>query len=89
MHKDEREINIELVQKLLAEHFPSWAHLPLEPVSSSGTDNALYRLGKEMVVRLSRIGWAVDAIEKELLWLLSRRRWKRRKPGVRCIRPAN
>lgn len=69
MHVDEFEIDAFLVQRLLSKQFPLWTNLPLKPVPSAGTDNALYRLGDEMVVRLPRIGWAVDAIEKECEWL--------------------
>ena len=69
MHVDEFAIDAFLVQKLLSRQFPHWADLPLKPVPSAGTDNALYRLGNEMVVRLPRIGWAVNSIEKECEWL--------------------
>lgn len=69
MHVDEFEIDASLVQRLLSKQFPSWANLPIKSVFSAGTDNALYRLGNEMVVRLPRIEWAVDAIEKECEWL--------------------
>jgi aminoglycoside phosphotransferase (APT) family kinase protein len=69
MHADEFEIDISLVQRLLSKQFPSWAHLPLKPVRSAGTDNALFRLGDEMVVRLPRIGWAVNDVNKECQWL--------------------
>lgn len=69
MHEDEFEINASIVQRLLSRQFPQWADLSLKPVPSAGTDNALYRLGNEMVVRLPRIGWAVDAIKKECEWL--------------------
>lgn len=69
MHVDEFEIDPSLVQQLLAKQFPSWAKLPIKPVFSSGTDNALFRLGDDMVVRLPRIEWAVDAVEKEYEWL--------------------
>jgi aminoglycoside phosphotransferase (APT) family kinase protein len=69
MHVDEFEIDVSLVHRLLAKQFPSWANLSIKRVISAGTDNALYRLGNEMVVRLPRIGWAVDAIEKECEWL--------------------
>jgi aminoglycoside phosphotransferase (APT) family kinase protein len=51
MHIDELDIDKSLVRRLL-EQFPQWADLPLEPVPSAGTDNALYRLGDDMVVRL-------------------------------------
>ncbi len=69
MHVDEFHIDESLVHRLLSKQFPHWANLPLKQVPSAGTDNALYRLGNEMVVRLPRIGWAVDAIEKECEWL--------------------
>jgi aminoglycoside phosphotransferase (APT) family kinase protein len=69
MHEDEVPIDTSLVRRLLAGQFPEWAELSLERVASSGTDNALYRLGADMVVRLPRIHWAVGGLERELEWL--------------------
>lgn len=69
LHADEWEIDAGLVRRLLAAQFPQWAGLTLAAVESAGTDNVLYRLGGDMVVRLPRIGWAVDAVEKERTWL--------------------
>ena len=69
MHADEVETNVSLVRRLLSEQFPDWADLPIEPVPSAGTDNALYRLGDDMVVRLPRIGWATGQAEIERQWL--------------------
>src|SRR5438132_5593149 len=70
MHADELDIDAELVRRLLAEQFPEWAELPIAPVPSAGTVNALYRLGDDMVVRLPRVErWAVAA-EKEHEWLI-------------------
>ena len=46
MHADEVLTDVPLVRRLLAEQFPEWAELSLERVPSSGTDNALYRLGE-------------------------------------------
>jgi aminoglycoside phosphotransferase (APT) family kinase protein len=69
MHADELDIDILLVHRLLIKQFPHWAHLPLKPVLSAGTDNALYRLGASMVVRLPRIGWAANDVDKECQWL--------------------
>jgi len=57
------------VRRLLAAQFPEWASLPITPVASSGTDNALYRLGADKVARLPRIDWAVDAVDREQRWL--------------------
>jgi aminoglycoside phosphotransferase (APT) family kinase protein len=69
MHVDEVTTDVELVRGLVAAQFREWASLPLERVPSHGTDNALYRLGDDMVVRLPRIGWAVSGLERELEWL--------------------
>jgi len=69
MHADEIETDVPLVRRLLAAQFPEWAGLPIERVRSAGTDNALYRLGEDLVVRLPRIHWAVDGVGKDMLWL--------------------
>ena len=66
---DEVSTDVALVRRLVATQFPDWGSLPIEPVPSSGTDNALYRLGEDMVVRLPRIHWAVDGEERAREWL--------------------
>jgi aminoglycoside phosphotransferase (APT) family kinase protein len=69
MHIDELDVDVALVGRLLAAQFPQWAALPLTPVHSAGTDNALYRLGSDLVVRLPRIEQATGQVEKEHHWL--------------------
>jgi len=69
MHAGEVKTDASLIQRLLVGQFPQWADLPITPVPSAGTDNALYRLGDDLVVRLPRIGWAVGQIEKDCRWL--------------------
>ncbi|MCX6367117.1 MAG: aminoglycoside phosphotransferase family protein [Armatimonadetes bacterium] len=69
VHPDEVYTDSALVSRLLAMQFPQWAALPIQPVASAGTDNALYRLGDELVVRLPRVHWAVGQVEKEQQWL--------------------
>ncbi len=69
MHPDEQTVTEPLVRALLAEQFPRWSALPLTRLESAGTDNAMFRLGADMVVRLPRIGWAVDSIRHEYEWL--------------------
>jgi aminoglycoside phosphotransferase (APT) family kinase protein len=69
MHEDELETDATLVRRLLAAQFPQWASLPIEPVHSSGTVNALYRLGDELVVRLPRAEWGAGGIAKDSAWL--------------------
>ena len=51
MHADEVDTDVALVGRLLAAQFPQWADLPIEPVRSAGTDNAIYRLGDDLAVR--------------------------------------
>ena len=69
MHDDEIETDVALVRRLIAAQFPQWAGLPVSPVPSAGTDNALYRLGDHLAVRLPRIPGATGQVEKEQRWL--------------------
>lgn len=69
MHADEVDTDVALVRRLLAAQFPHWADLPIAPVPSAGTDNAIYRLGEDMAVRLPRIHSAIGQVAKEHLWL--------------------
>ncbi|MFB8246817.1 aminoglycoside phosphotransferase family protein [Streptomyces sp. NPDC055952] len=69
MHEDERDIDTALVGRLITRRFPRWAGLPLRRLRSSGTENAMFRLGTDKVVRLPRHPRAVDAIAHELRWL--------------------
>ncbi|NEC84489.1 aminoglycoside phosphotransferase family protein [Streptomyces sp. SID12501] len=69
MHADEAEIDAPLVQHLIALQFPEWAGLPVERLESAGTENAMFRLGGDLVVRLPRHPGAVGSIEHEQRWL--------------------
>ncbi|HTN80410.1 MAG TPA: aminoglycoside phosphotransferase family protein [Acidimicrobiales bacterium] len=69
MHPDELDLDDEVVRRLLREQHPQWADLPIERVVSSGTDNAMFRLGDSMVARLPRVERAVPRLETELAWL--------------------
>ena len=69
MHADEVDTDASLVRRLVEGQFPEWAELPIQPVPSGGTDNALYRLGERMVVRLPRHERTVGTLEQEHRWL--------------------
>ncbi|MFF4104118.1 aminoglycoside phosphotransferase family protein [Streptomyces sp. NPDC001903] len=69
MHADEVDIDETLVEQLVAAQFPQWAGLPVRKVRSAGTDNAMYRLGEDMTVRLPRIPDAEGQVAKEQRWL--------------------
>jgi aminoglycoside phosphotransferase (APT) family kinase protein len=69
-HADEIETDVAFVRRLLAEQFPHWASLPLDPVAESGTVNALYRLGEELVVRIPRNRPTLwSDLDDEFTWL--------------------
>jgi aminoglycoside phosphotransferase (APT) family kinase protein len=69
MHADEIDTNVSLVRQLRESQFLHWAGLLIRLVPSGGTDNAIYRPGTDMAVRLPRIHWAVGQVEKEQQWL--------------------
>ncbi|NML50070.1 aminoglycoside phosphotransferase family protein [Streptomyces sp. R302] len=58
-----------LVRRLIAAQFPHWAGLDVRQVASAGTDNAMFRLGDDLVVRLPKAEWATGQIEREHRWL--------------------
>ena len=69
MHPDEVPIDAPLVRSLIDTQFPDWASLPIDPVHPRGTDNALFRLGDRMVVRMPRRERNVQTLLKERSWL--------------------
>ena len=69
MHRDEVTVEETLVRGLLAAQFPEWADLPLEAVEPRGTDNWLYRLGADLVVRLPCRERTVATLVRERTWL--------------------
>ena len=69
IHADQLDTDELLVRRLLADQFPHWADLPVTAVESSGTENAIYRLGDEMGVRLPYRPGKGDQLEKLDRWL--------------------
>ena len=69
MHADEVPVDAPLVKRLIASQFPQWQRLKLTHIPYSGTDNAIFRLGEDMVLRLPRIHWAAGQPESEYQWL--------------------
>jgi len=64
----EVEITVTLVRNLLADQHPDLAALPITPLDS-GWDNAMFRLGDGLVVRLPRREIAAQLILNEQNWL--------------------
>jgi aminoglycoside phosphotransferase (APT) family kinase protein len=69
MHDWEADIDAGLVRRLVAAQFPALAGLPVTAFRSTGTVNAIYRLGDGLYARLPRMArWARD-LEREAHWL--------------------
>ncbi len=69
LHQDEVEIDTPLALRLLAQQMPEYDGLPLKRVSSGGTDNALFRLGDDLALRMPLQPSAVESLLKEVRWL--------------------
>ena len=63
------DITAGLVARLIRAQFPQWAGLPVRPVDVDGWDNATFRLGEQLSVRLPSAAEYAGAIEKEQRWL--------------------
>ncbi|MFF7976330.1 phosphotransferase [Streptomyces sp. NPDC007905] len=69
MHADEVDLDAPLVHRLVSLRFPQWAALPVRRLASCGTENAMFRLGTDLVVRLPRRPGAVQDVTREQRWL--------------------
>lgn len=61
-------MSIDLVQELVDDQFPEWASLPISPVRSEGTVNAIFRIGDELAARFPLRTGEVEATRR---WLRS------------------
>ena len=69
MHEDEIAIDGTLVRRLVDGARPEFADRSLRPLEASGSTNALFRLGADLLVRLPRQPGGSDTIAKEARWL--------------------
>jgi aminoglycoside phosphotransferase (APT) family kinase protein len=69
MHEGQVDIDAELVGRLLTAQLPELADLPISAVRSTGTVNALFRLGDGLCARLPLVERWADALTRELEWL--------------------
>ena len=63
------DITAGLVSRLVGTQFPQWASLPVRAADPGGWDNATFRLGEEMSVRLPSAEEYVAGVRKEQRWL--------------------
>jgi aminoglycoside phosphotransferase (APT) family kinase protein len=69
LHTDELPVDETLVAHLVADQLPEHARLPVRRLASSGSTNALFRLGDDLLVRLPRQPGGSESILKEARWL--------------------
>ena len=69
LHADQPAVDAALVRRLIASQHPRWAGLPLEPLASDGTTNAIFRVGTAATVRLPLVHYGEAAIDVEGRWL--------------------
>jgi aminoglycoside phosphotransferase (APT) family kinase protein len=69
LHSDEIPIDAEMVCGLVGRAMPAFADAPVRRLASSGSTNALFRLGEELLVRLPRQPGGSTTISKEATWL--------------------
>ena len=68
LHSDEVTADTDTVTRLLHRDRPDLAHLPIRAVGG-GTDNTMFRVGADHLVRLPRTADTADALARELRWL--------------------
>jgi aminoglycoside phosphotransferase (APT) family kinase protein len=69
MHEDQVEVDADCVRRLLASQYPDIAGAPITTIDSTGTVNALFRVGDQFLARLPLVArWSND-IDREWDWL--------------------
>lgn len=69
LNDGEPDTGSRVAQALLDGQVPELSGLPLTPLLTTGSDNTLYRLGSDLVVRLPRFRDAARRLDHELNWL--------------------
>lgn len=69
MHDGEVHIDAELVGRLVAAQFPELTDLPVSAFTSTGTVNAIYRIGDHLYARLPRVQKWAQGLDRECHWL--------------------
>jgi aminoglycoside phosphotransferase (APT) family kinase protein len=67
MHADQLAVPAETVRVLVSEQFPEWARLPITPVDSEGTVNAIFRIGDRFTARFPLRPGDVDETLRRLV----------------------
>ncbi|MER7894511.1 aminoglycoside phosphotransferase family protein [Micromonospora sp. NPDC094482] len=62
-------VDADQVRRLVADQFPQWVGLSVQPVANGGWDNWTFHLGSRMSVRLPSASEYALAVDKEHRWL--------------------
>jgi aminoglycoside phosphotransferase (APT) family kinase protein len=74
LHEDEVDIDVTIVRTLLQEQYPLYLSEKLTFFESMGTENVMFSLGEDKLIRLPRVEGAVNSLKKEAKWLSVLRR---------------
>ncbi|WP_257230975.1 aminoglycoside phosphotransferase family protein [Streptomyces sp. UH6] len=66
MHAGQLMVTEEQMAVLVAAQFPRWKQLPVRACPSDGTDNALFRIGDDLVARLPLLGDDPDTARRDV-----------------------
>src|SRR5262245_5204677 len=66
MHPDQLDVPLETVRVLVNEQFPEWTRLPVQRIESTGTVNAIFRIGDQLAARFPLMP---GDVEKTRQWL--------------------
>lgn len=69
MHQDEISISTALATRLVDSQFPKLAGRSVRPLSATGTDNVMFRLGDDLLLRFPRRPSATLLLKREWEWL--------------------
>ncbi|WP_438854393.1 aminoglycoside phosphotransferase family protein [Agromyces sp. M3QZ16-3] len=68
LHHDELPIDADLAASVVRRERPDWADLPLT-AAGGGTDNVMFRLGDDLLVRMPRTPGGAASLRKEREWM--------------------
>jgi aminoglycoside phosphotransferase (APT) family kinase protein len=66
VHPGQLTVAPDTVRRMIDEQFPAWRHLPVRPVASPGTVNALFRIGDRLAARFPLEPGEVNTIRYRL-----------------------
>ncbi|HWD61716.1 MAG TPA: aminoglycoside phosphotransferase family protein, partial [Humibacter sp.] len=66
MHDGQLTVTVDDVRALIAEQFPRWSHEPVAALMTSGTVNAIFRVGDRVAARFPLVVSDADAARRDL-----------------------